>query len=112
VSHAARSVLACGPYGDPLTGRPGRRHADAVRSVASSPRTLGALVRSSEPTALARVRDALALQGGAIAPAAAVLGVSRRTLTEWLRLPSLRDVQTLGRVGAANRARAASRKGR
>jgi hypothetical protein len=70
-----------------------------------TPRTIGALVRHGDAKTLDRIRVALAVHGGAIAPAAATLGVSRRALTSWLRLPALANVQTLGRVGAANRAR-------
>jgi hypothetical protein len=69
-------------------------------------RTLGALVRHGEAGAVAHVRKAMAKNGGAVAPAARALGVSRKALSGWLDLPHLQDVVRLDRAGAARRARA------
>ena len=58
----------------------------------SAPSALGAL-RLYDPAAWARkVRAAMRANQGRIAPAAAALGVSRRTLHRWLADPSLADV--------------------
>ena len=58
----------------------------------SAPSALGAL-RLYDPAAWARkVRAAMRANQGRIAPAAAALGVSWRTLHRWLAAPELADV--------------------
>lgn len=68
-------------------------------------RDLGALLRVGDRGAGAYVRAVVGRNKNAVAPAAAELRVTRKTLYAWLALDVCKDIETIDRTEAARRAR-------